>query len=176
MNRFRRGQQQYRITGHDLLVAVFGDREKSADCNTGIKNDPDVVIFNSRADNLGADGIGRICLPRPSPDSVQIFRKVGTREAHAISKIVVALVGRLEDGEIAQYRLGAGSVAPVPVRLTAGEEAVTGRAADMETADLAGRLAADSVEPIDDVRSTAAYRRFALERVVRRLTLNLTDS
>ena len=42
-----------------------------------------------------------------------------------------------------------------------------------ETADLAGRLAAESVEPIDDVRSTAAYRRFALERVVRRLTLSL---
>jgi len=120
--------------------------------------------------------IGRIRLPRPGPDSVQLFRKVGTREAHAISKVVVALLGRLEDGTIAEYRLGAGSVAPVPVRLTAVEEAVTGRAADEETADLAGRLAAESVEPIDDVRSTAAYRRFALERVVRRLTLALTDS
>ena len=30
----------------------------------------------------------------------------------------------------------------------------------------AGRLAASSVEPIDDVRSTAEYRRFALAGVV----------
>lgn len=117
--------------------------------------------------------IGRIRLPRPRADSVQRFRKVGTRQAHAISKIVVALSGRLEDGKIVEYRLAAGSVAPVPSRLTAVEEAMLGREVDRETADLAGRVAAESVEPIDDVRSTAAYRRFALERVVRRLTLSL---
>ena len=117
--------------------------------------------------------IGRIRLPRPHADSVQLFRKVGTREAHAISKVVVAMLGRVEDGRFAEYRLAAGSVAPVPVRLSAVEEAIVGREADRETADLAGRVAAESVEPIDDVRSTAAYRRFALERVVRRLTLSL---
>ena len=120
--------------------------------------------------------IGRIRLPRPRPDTVQLFRKVGTRDAHAISKVVVALSARLEDGLIADYRLGAGSVAPVPVRLGAVEEAVIGRPANRETADHAGRVAAESVEPIDDVRSTAAYRRFALGRVVRRLTLGLIDS
>ncbi len=117
--------------------------------------------------------IGRIRLPRPRPDTVQLFRKVGTREAHAISKIVVALAGRVEDGKIAEYRLAAGSMAPIPVRFPSVEEAIVGRVADGETADLAGRLATDSVQPIDDVRSTAAYRRFALERVVRRLTLSL---
>ncbi len=117
--------------------------------------------------------IARVLLPRPRPDTVQLFRKVGTREAHAISKVVVALSGSLEEGRIAEYRLAAGSVAPVPIRLTSVEEAVVGRQADKETADLAGRLAAESVEPIDDVRSTAAYRRYALERVVRRLTLQL---
>ncbi len=117
--------------------------------------------------------IGRIRLPRPRPDTVQLFRKVGTRKAHAISKIVVALVSRVEDGKIAEYRLAAGSVAPIPVRFPSVEETVVGRVADGETADLAGRLAAEAVEPIDDVRSTAAYRRFALERVVRRLTLSL---
>ena len=42
-----------------------------------------------------------------------------------------------------------------------------------EAAERAGRAAADAVEPIDDVRSTAEYRRFALERVVRRLVLGL---
>ena len=47
-------------------------------------------------------------------------------------------------------------------------------AAGPEAADLAGREAAREVTPIDDVRSTADYRRFALERVVRRLMLTLT--
>ncbi len=118
--------------------------------------------------------IGWIRLPRPHAQAVQLFRKVGTREAHAISKVVVALLGRVEEGTIVDYRLAAGSVAPVPLRVTAVEEAMLGRVADREAADLAGRQAAESVEPIDDVRSTAAYRRFALERVVRRLTLRMS--
>ena len=117
--------------------------------------------------------LSRVRLPRPRPDTIHRFRKVGTREAHAISKVVVALSARIDEGKIVEYRLGAGSVAAIPVRLNRVEEAIIGREAGSETADLAGRLAAESVEPIDDVRSTAAYRRFALKNVVRRLTLEL---
>ena len=117
--------------------------------------------------------IVRVRLPRLPEGSVQTFRKVGTREAQAISKVVVALVGRVESGSIAELRLTAGSVAPVPVRLRKAEEAVRGLAPGAEAADRAGRAAAQEVQPIDDVRSTAEYRRFALERVVRRMVLEL---
>lgn len=117
--------------------------------------------------------IVRVRLPRLPEGSVQAFRKVGTREAQAISKVVVALAGRVESGRIAEIRLAAGSVAPVPVRLRATEEAVRGQTLDSDIADLAGREAAREVQPIDDVRSTAEYRSFALERVVRRMVLGL---
>ena len=117
--------------------------------------------------------IVRIRLPYLPEGSVQVFRKVGTREAQAISKVVVALAGRVADGRITDLRLAAGSVAAVPVRLHATEEAVRGLAPGEEAADLAGRTAAGEVQPIDDVRSTAEYRRFALERVVRRMVLAL---
>jgi CO/xanthine dehydrogenase FAD-binding subunit len=118
--------------------------------------------------------IARISLPVPAPGSVQAFRKVGTREAQAISKVVVSMLGRVDGGRIVDYRLAAGSVAPTPVRLGSVEESIQGRGADEETASLAGRLARAAVKPIDDVRSTAAYRALALERVVRRLTLQLS--
>jgi CO/xanthine dehydrogenase FAD-binding subunit len=109
-----------------------------------------------------------------SPDGTrQYFRKVGTREAQAISKVVVATAGRVEDGTIAALRIGAGSVAATPVRLYTVEETLIGGPAVPETADLAERVAVESVEPIDDVRSTAAYRRFALGRIVRRMMLDL---
>ena len=88
--------------------------------------------------------------------------------------MVLALAVRVEEGRIAELRLAAGSVAATPVRLRATEEAVRGLPPNPETADLAGREAAREVTPIDDVRSTAEYRRFALERVVRRLMLTLT--
>ncbi len=115
----------------------------------------------------------RVRLPRPPEGSFQAFRKVGTREAQAISKVVVALAGRLDGGRIAELRLAAGSVAATPVRLKTAEEAVRGLEAGPEAADIAGREAAREVTPIDDVRSTADYRRFALERVVRRMVLGI---
>lgn len=117
--------------------------------------------------------VARIRLPRPPEGTLQAFRKVGTREAQAISKVVVALCGRIEEGHLATLRLAAGSVAATPVRLRATEEAARGLAAGPEAAGLLGRTAAAEVEPIDDVRSTAGYRRFALERVVRRMILGM---
>ncbi|MDX1501896.1 MAG: xanthine dehydrogenase family protein subunit M [Thermoanaerobaculia bacterium] len=119
--------------------------------------------------------LGWVRLPAPAPDSRQLFRKVGTREAQAISKVVAAMTAVVAGGRIEGVRLAAGSVAPTPVRLTAVEEAVIGRAADAETAELAARGAAEAVEPIDDVRSTAGYRRFVLARVVRRFLLRLGE-
>ena len=117
--------------------------------------------------------IGWVQLPKPPEGAMQFFRKVGTREAQAISKVVVALLASVSDGQISKYRLAAGSVAEVPLRLTAVEEAIVGRSAQEEIAELAGHLAAQAVRPIDDVRSTAEYRRFALAQVVRRMTLQL---
>ena len=117
--------------------------------------------------------VARVRIPVPPQGTIQAFRKVGTREAQAISKVVVAMVGRVADGRIAELRLAAGSVAATPVRLHAAEDAARGMAAGPEAADLIGKTAAGEVEPIDDVRSTAVYRRFALERVVRRMVLGL---
>ncbi len=116
--------------------------------------------------------IVHVRLPALPEGFMQSVRKVGTREAQAISKVVVALAGRVENGRIAELRLAVGSVAPTPVRLRAAEEAARGLAPG-EAADRAGRAAAQEVQPIDDVRSTADYRRFALERVVQRMVLGL---
>ncbi len=117
--------------------------------------------------------VGWIRLPQPPPGTRQSFRKIGTRQAQAISKVVVALVGRVEDGRVSDYRLAAGSVAPVPVRLEPVEAALVGEPFEATVPMRAGRLAAESVDPIDDVRSTAAYRRFALAAVVEDLTRRL---
>jgi CO/xanthine dehydrogenase FAD-binding subunit len=118
--------------------------------------------------------IVRLRLPDPPTGSRQAFRKVGTRAAQAISKVVVAAVGRVGgDGRIDHLRLAAGSVAATPVRLRAAEAAGEGAPGGAVTAGEVGAAAAAEVEPIDDVRSTAEYRRALLERVVRRLVLDL---
>ena len=79
----------------------------------------------------------------------QWFRKVGTRAAQAISKVVMAAV----DGE--SPRLALGSVAPVVVRLPRTEQAL----AEQRPIAEAQAILNDEIAPIDDVRSTAEYRR-----------------
>ncbi|GIW71251.1 MAG: hypothetical protein KatS3mg102_0793 [Planctomycetota bacterium] len=118
--------------------------------------------------------IARIRVPVPVPGTRQRFHKVGTRQAQAISKVVLAMCCRREpDGLLRGVRFGVGSVAPVPRRLRGAEQACEGRPAGAATAERAAAAAAAEVHPIDDVRSTAAYRREVLARLVRRMVLEL---
>jgi CO/xanthine dehydrogenase FAD-binding subunit len=91
------------------------------------------------------------------------YRKVGTRLAQAISKVVLAGRLRVEDGIVTQARVALGSVAPVPKRLPQVEAALQGGPIDPAAAD---HVAAD-IAPIDDIRSTASYRSTVATRVVR---------
>jgi xanthine dehydrogenase small subunit len=99
------------------------------------------------------------------------FRKVGTRRAQSISKVVVALGWRDTGpaGPWTDVRLALGSVAATPIRATLTEAAIEGRRPTPETADGAAETLADELHPIDDVRSTAEYRRLVAARVLHRL-------
>ena len=98
------------------------------------------------------------------------FRKVGTRRAQAISKVVMALAWRESgDGTWTDVRLALGSVAATPVRASATEAVLAGAAPTRETAAAAVRTLTNEIEPIDDVRSTADYRRAVAGRVLHRL-------
>ena len=60
-------------------------------------------------------------------------------------------------------------MAATPIRATATEAALEGRPPTPETADLAAETLAAEIHPIDDVRSTAEYRRLVAARVLHRL-------
>ena len=112
----------------------------------------------------------RIRIPLPAGRQVR-FRKVGTRRAQAISKVVLALAWR-DHGPAAGWsdvRLGLGSVAPTPIRARATEAVLEGSRPTPELADLAAETLAGELSPIDDVRSTAEYRRIVAARVLHRL-------
>jgi CO/xanthine dehydrogenase FAD-binding subunit len=85
----------------------------------------------------------------PKLGGAQWFRKVGTRAAQAISKVVIAGVGGTEP------RLAFGSVAPTVVRARRTEAVLAGGGSLEE----AQRALLDELAPIDDIRSTAEYRR-----------------
>jgi CO/xanthine dehydrogenase FAD-binding subunit len=97
------------------------------------------------------------------------FRKVGTRAAQAISKVVIALSYRDDEGTWRDVRVALGSVAPTTIRARAAEGALEGTRPSETVADAAVAALAAELQPIDDVRSSADYRRSVSARVLHRL-------
>ena len=92
--------------------------------------------------------------------SIAAFHKVGPRRAQAITKVGAA-IARSDAG----WRIVANSVAPTVRRCPAVEQLLTSAAPVTGTAGFMPALAAD-IAPIDDIRSTAAYRRTVLARLL----------
>jgi xanthine dehydrogenase small subunit len=99
-----------------------------------------------------------VAIEIPPVEGRQWFRKVGTRAAQAISKIVVAGV------RAAAPRIAFGSVAPTVVRVPETERALASGA----TIDEAARVLSREIVPIDDLRSTAEYRLRVATNLLRR--------
>ena len=98
-------------------------------------------------------------LPRRFGQHTHWVRKVGTRNAQAISKVALACVARIDGYRILEIALGAASLFDRPARLTRTEAALLDRDVrdPMSVQDGRAALAAEAV-PIDDIRSTARYR------------------
>lgn len=131
-----------------VLASVRGERTVSADS----------FFLGYRKVDLAADEL-LVAIEVPPWQHAggvdrHVYRKVGTRLAQAISKVVFAGSLRLVDGRVTEARLAMGSVAPVPTRLRSVEALLIGRAPDPAAVD---RVLFD-IKPIDDVRSTAEYR------------------
>jgi len=99
-----------------------------------------------------------ISLQRRFSGYVSHAKKVGARNAQAISKVCLAALGRFEGGTIKEVRLALGSVAPVPLRLQETERFLDGKKIDSSLLEAVKKSVAKEICPIDDIRSTARYR------------------
>ncbi|HYH92461.1 MAG TPA: FAD binding domain-containing protein [Candidatus Saccharimonadales bacterium] len=98
------------------------------------------------------------------------FRKVGTRRAQSISKVVLAVAWRAGTPAVwRDVRIALGSVAATPIRATRTEAVLEGMSPTPEQADRAADALALELSPIDDVRSTAGYRRIVAARLLHRI-------
>jgi len=114
-----------------------------------------------------------IHLPRRFARHRQYLRKVGTRRAMAIAKVALGATALLEAGVIREIRLGAASLAPFPLRLTETEAILLGKEATRDTIHTARRALLAEVRPIDDIRSTAEYRRRVAANLLEEFLLEL---
>jgi xanthine dehydrogenase small subunit len=111
-------------------------------------------------------------LPSPSRNARLAWRKVGTRRAQSISKVMGAAAIELVDGTVASARVALGAVADRPIRIAAVEAAVVGLRPNA-AAEAARAALRTAIAPIDDVRSTSAYRRQVAENLVARFFSDL---
>ena len=156
--------------GDSLPVLLALDAEIVVGGARGERTVPAAAFFPAyRRTALAADElILRIVVPI-RPDRKVVFRKVGTRRAQAISVVVMAVAWRWEDGHWHDVRVAVGSVAPTPIRARATEASLEGAPPTAEIAALAAATLTAEIAPIDDVRSTAEYRRTVAGRVLHRI-------
>jgi len=103
--------------------------------------------------------IEAVSIPRPPRGTVQFFRKVGTRRAQSISKVVMsARLTRGRGGTVTGVRIALGSVAPVTMRARRAEAVLEGAAPTPEIVARARTTLLAEITPIDDIRSDRGYR------------------
>jgi CO/xanthine dehydrogenase FAD-binding subunit len=146
------------------LVSVRGTRRVPyREFHTGYKTSvlaADELVLGVRLTWLGSGGSNPTSgakSPKPGhPKFVQYLRKVGPRNAMAISKVALGAVGRVVEGRLDGVRIGLASVSHAPFRCVATEAYLNARA----PGDVAGARACllGEIAPLDDVRSTGSYR------------------
>src|SRR5713226_3777524 len=132
-----------------MLISVRGERRVAyRDFHTGYKQTA-----------LAADELIRdISLPRRFSGYVSHARKVGARNAQAISKVCLAALGQIANGVIRDVRIALGSVAPIPLRLGETERVLIGQKIEPSLIETIRKSVMSEIRPIDDIRSTARYR------------------
>ncbi|WP_342615506.1 xanthine dehydrogenase family protein subunit M [Peribacillus frigoritolerans] len=135
-----------------LLRSVNGDRMVAIS---------DFIQGPRRVQRFHNEIVTEIILPYVLEDSHVVFEKVGNRNADAIAKVSFAGFVRISKDRIDDIRFAFGAVGPTMVRSIDIEKKLVGKTIPLAEADIAAIVAAFDkiIRPIDDQRSTAAYRK-----------------
>ena len=146
------------------LVSVRGSRRiPYAEFHTGYKRSvlaPDELLFS-------------VHMPSRFARHRHYLRKVGTRRAMAISKVALAATALVVNGVITEIRLAAASLAAFPTRLFQTEAVLLDKPIDPQAIESARKQLLAEAQPIDDIRSTADYRRQVAANLLEEFLLSL---
>ena len=142
-----------------ILVSAAGERTvRLADYFIGYRETV------RRPDEL----IKAVVVPKPLAPATA-FHKIAKRRFDDISSVAVAYALTLaEDGTVAAIMIAVGGAAATPLRAAGTEDFLRGKAWTAATADAAAAIMATEGTPMDDHRSSAAFRRAMLGQSVRK--------
>ncbi len=116
---------------------------------------PDEVVSEVEVPDLPAGMVGA-------------YIRFTTRSAEDRPAANIAALLALENGRCRELRLVVGAVCAVPCRVSAAEEKARGEPLTPELLDEIGRLASEAVDPIDDLRGSAWYKKEIVAVLARR--------
>lgn len=105
----------------------------------------------------------------PCKQGSSAFVKLGRRKGFTLSIVSAAAFGMIRDGKFEDVRVALGAVAPTPMRSRKVEESLGGAQVKQEAIEKAAELVKEEVNPLTDVRASAAYRREMAAVVTKRV-------
>ncbi len=147
---------------YDAKVKVLSeDGEKIVDINE---------FFTGPKKNMLNKGeiLEKIILPLKDEKQKGVWKKVGKRKALVISSISLALNLVFKDEKtIKDAKICIGSAAPVPLRIKKAEEYLNNKNINNINLEKLGKIVAEEISPIDDIRGTAKYRRQTINNITK---------
>ncbi len=110
--------------------------------------------------------ITAISFPRMNENQRAFFLKLGQRKALSIAKVSVAVRLSLKKGRASEVRIALGSVAPRVILAGKAGSFLEGKALSLEVVEEASRIVMEDASPIGDIRSSAAYRKKMVGRLL----------
>lgn len=110
--------------------------------------------------------ITHIEFDKNKPGDISFYRKIGTRKALSIAKASVAFKANKINGNLKNVEIAYGSVGPTVISSKKAKEYLEDKPLNKETIQEVSKLAFEEVSPIDDIRSTAEYRRLVIRNVL----------
>ena len=148
------------------LASTRGERKVALqDFYTGVRKNV------MQADEMLVD----ISFPALTKDQRGTFIKLALRRAQAISLVNAALVLTLKWGTVQSASITLGAVAPTIIHAPEAEEYLRGKKLNDEVIAKAAELTMNASRPIDDVRSSAAYRREMVRVITSRGLKSIRD-
>lgn len=103
---------------------------------------------------------------KDKPETITFYRKIGTRKALSIAKASVAFKAERTNGKINNVKVAYGSVGPTVIISTKATQSLNNKELNIESIKDASNKAFNEVTPIDDIRSTAEYRKLIIKNVL----------
>lgn len=158
------------LNARAVIVGIHGERVVSLD---------DFFIAPGKSVLQPSELLREILVPHANNATRVSYHKLEHRAAMDIAIVGVSVSLKIDALQASprssfnhelceEVRIVLGAVAPTPLRAKRAEEILRGQILNVSNIALAARLAAEEAKPIDDVRSSAWYRREMVEVLTRR--------